>query len=157
MDDLGLFLNTNEGMAQVKGELNGKFPMTDLGEMKKILGIRVERDRDKGSLKISQELYINVILAQFNMQNSNSVSTPLSKTVKLTVPIQSTSGPTIDAPYAKAIGSIMYLALGSRPDLAFAIQHLSQFTTSYGPEHWTAVKHMLRYLKGTRDDRLTFS
>ena len=51
----------------------------------------------------------------------------------------------------------MYSALGSRPDLAFVIQHLSQFTTSYGPGHWTAVKHVLRYLKGTRDDGLTFS
>ena len=33
VDDLGLFVNMKEGMAQVKGELNGKFPMTDLGEM----------------------------------------------------------------------------------------------------------------------------
>ena len=38
----------------------------------------------------------------------------------------------------------------------FAIQHLSQFTTSYGPEHWTAIKHVLRYLKGTRDLGITF-
>ena len=50
-------------MVQINGELNGKFPMTDLGEMAKILGIRVERDRDEGTLKISQGPYINVILA----------------------------------------------------------------------------------------------
>ena len=50
-------------MAQIMRELNGKFPMTDLGEMGKILGIRVERDRDKGALKISQGPYINVVLA----------------------------------------------------------------------------------------------
>ena len=50
-------------MVQIKGELNGKFPMTDLGEMAKILGIRVERDRDKGTLKISQGLHIDGILA----------------------------------------------------------------------------------------------
>ena len=61
VDDLGLFLNTKEGMVRIKGELNGKFPMTDLGEMAKILGIRVERDRDKGTLKISQGLYIDVV------------------------------------------------------------------------------------------------
>ena len=69
--------------------------------------------------------------------------------VKLTVPTGSTTGPTIDAPYAKAIGSLMYAALRTRPDLAFAVQHLSQFTTLYRPEHWTAVKHVLQYLKGT--------
>ena len=90
------------------------------------------------------------------MQDSNSVSALLSKTIKLTVPIQSTNNPTINAPYAKATGSIMYLALGSQPNLAFVVQHLSQFTTAYGLEHWTAIKHMLRYLKGTQDDGLTF-
>ena len=63
VDDLGLFVNMKEGMAWVKVELNGKFPMTDLGEMNKILGIRVERDRDKGLLKIFQGPYIHVILA----------------------------------------------------------------------------------------------
>ena len=99
--------------------------MTDLGEMAKILGIRVERDRDKGTLKISQGPYIDVILARFHMQDLNPVSMPLSKTVKLTVPTGSTTGPTIDAPYAKAIGSLMYAALGTQPDLAFAVQHLS--------------------------------
>ena len=76
--------------------------------------------------------------------------------VKLTVPTGSKDGPTIDVPYAKAIGSIMYAALGTRPNIAFAIQHLSQFTTSYGPEHWTAIKHVLRYLKGTQDGRIIF-
>ena len=130
--------------------------MTDLGEMAKILGIRVERGSDKGTLKISQGPYIDVVLTRFHMQDSIPISTPLSKTVKLTVPTGSTSSPTIDAPYAKAISSSMYAVLGTRPDLAFAVQHLSQFTTSYGPEYWTAVKHVLRYIKGTRDNGLTF-
>ena len=138
-----------EGMVGIKGELNGKFPMTDLGEMEKFLRIRVERDRDKGTLKISQRPYINVILAQFHMQDANPILTPLSKKVKLMVPIESTNGPTIDAPYAKAISSLMYAALGTQPNLAFAAQHLCQFTTLYRPKHWIAVKHVLWYLKGT--------
>ena len=64
--------------------------------------------------------------------------------------------PRNDIPYATAIGSIMYAALGTRPDLAFAVQQLSQFTTSYGQEHWTAIKHVLRYLKGTRNGGIVF-
>ena len=54
VDDLGLFANLKEGMAQMKEELNGKFVMKDLGEMKKILGIHVERNCKEGILKISQ-------------------------------------------------------------------------------------------------------
>ena len=156
VDDLGLFTNKKEGMAHIKGELNQKFPMTDLGEMKKILGIRVERDRKHGTLKISQGPYIDIILAQLQMQDVNPISTPLNKTVNLTVPTESKDGPTINLPYAKAIRSIMYAALRTRSDIAFAIQQLSQFTTSYGLEHWTVVKHVLRYLKGTRYGGIIF-
>ena len=134
MDDLGLFANTKEGMAWIKGELNQKFPMTDLEEIKKILGSRVERVRKHGTLKISQGPYIDTILAWFQMQDANPILTPLNKMVKLTIPTGSKDGPTIDIPYAKAIRSIMYAMLGTQPDIVFAIQHLSQFTmttTSY--------------------------
>ena len=143
-------------MARIKGELNGEFTMTDLGEMKKILGLRVQRDREHGTLNISQGPYIEIILARFNMQDANIVSTPLSRSTKPDGPTEPSQIPTTDAPYAKAVGSLMYAALGTRPDLAFMVQHLSQFTTSYKPEHWTAIKHALRYLKGTRDDGITF-
>ena len=50
----------------------------------------------------------------------------------------------------------MYAALGTCPNIAFATQHLSQFTNSYGPEHWTVIKHVLHYLIGTWDDGILF-
>ena len=96
-------------MTQVKGELNGNFPMTDLGEMNKILGIRVQWNWSNETLKISQGVYVDIILTQFNMQNPNPVSMPLSKDVKLTMATTPTSG----IPYMKAIGSLMYAALGT--------------------------------------------
>ena len=63
MDDLGLFSDSQKGMERIKEELNGEFNMTDLGEMKRILGIRVERNREEGTLKISQGHYIDTLLA----------------------------------------------------------------------------------------------
>ena len=50
----------------------------------------------------------------------------------------------------------MYAAIGTWLDIAFAIQHLSQFTTNHTTEHWMAVKCVLHYLKGTRDQGLIF-
>lgn len=64
--------------------------MTDLGEMKKILEIRVERNRMKGTLKISQGLYIDIVLTWFHMQDANPVSVPLNISVKLTPNSEST-------------------------------------------------------------------
>ena len=130
--------------------------MTELGEMKKILGIRIERDRKQGTLTMSQGHYINIILARFNMSDMHPVSMPLHKMIKLNSSPDST-GPTTEVPYAKVISSLMYAALSTWPNLAFAIQHLSQFIITYGAEHLTAIKHVLRYLKGSCDDRITFT
>lgn len=51
----------------------------------------------------------------------------------------------------------MYLATCTRPDIAYAVSHLSQFNTCFNREHWTAAKRVLRYLKGTSDLGLTYT
>jgi hypothetical protein len=61
-----------------------------------------------------------------------------------------------DTPYKEAVGSLMYAALGTRPDIAFAVQSVSRFSTKYGPVHWNAVKRIFQYLKGTAHLWLTF-
>ena len=50
----------------------------------------------------------------------------------------------------------MYAALGTRPDIAFAVQTLSQYSTKFGPAHWNAVKRVFSYLKGTKELWLTY-
>jgi hypothetical protein len=57
-------------------------------------------------------------------------------------------------PYREAVGSIMYLAVCTRPDLCKAISNASRFLDNPGPQHWQAVKRIFRYLKGTRDLKL---
>ncbi len=54
------------------------------------------------------------------------------------------------------IGSALYAALGTRSDIMYAIQRLAQFTAHPKPKHWTALKRIFRYLKGTRDYALTY-
>jgi len=61
-----------------------------------------------------------------------------------------------DVPYRKAVGSLMYAPLGTRPDITFAVQTLSRFVSNPGPVHWEAVKRVFRYLKGTRELWLSF-
>ena len=59
-----------------------------------------------------------------------------------------------NAPYQLAISSLMYLAMGTRPDISFVVTHLSQFSSNPSQAHWTAVKRVFRYIKGTADLRL---
>ena len=58
--------------------------------------------------------------------------------------------------YQQMVGSLMYIVIGTQPDIAFMVIHLSQFLTKPTKKHFDAIKHVFRYLKGTRDIRLSF-
>eukprot|EP00253_Pinus_taeda_P012255 PITA_12255 len=59
-------------------------------------------------------------------------------------------------PYASAVRSLMYAMVCTRPDIAHAVGVLSRFMSKPGKEHWTAVKHVFRYLRGTSDYGLCY-
>ena len=51
--------------------------------------------------------------------------------------------------YQSAVGSLLYLSIGTRPDIAFAVSNVAKFCSNPTKSHWTAVKKMFRYIKGT--------
>ena len=80
------------------------------------------------------------------MQDSNPDKTPLSDKLVLTQldsPTTTEEQPdTQNFPYLKLVGSLMYAAIFTRPDLSFAAQHLSQFSSNPGMAHWQAAMHV---------------
>jgi hypothetical protein len=60
-----------------------------------------------------------------------------------------------DVPYQRAVGSLMYVATSTRPDISFSVATLSQFMRNPGSTHWEAAKRVLHYLKGTSDYGIT--
>ena len=62
-----------------------------------------------------------------------------------------------DIPYGQAVGSLFYLAVATRPDIARTVGNLACFSQHPGMAHWKAVKHLFRYIKGTLDYKLTFA
>ena len=122
--------------------------MKDLGTAKVMLGIEIIRDRKNRKLFISQQQYITEILKRFNMNESRTVSTPMEKS-SLSELDAIDEKALKNTPYRQAIGSLIYLVSGTRPDLAFGVTKLSQYLENPQKNHWTAVKRVLRYLKGT--------
>ena len=61
-----------------------------------------------------------------------------------------------NVPYHEAVGSLMYMTMGTQPDICFAVQTISRFNTNPGSAHWEVVKRIFRYLKETRDLWLTY-
>lgn len=58
--------------------------------------------------------------------------------------------------YLSVLGSLLYLAIGTRPDLAFAVNFLARFSSRPNSDHWLAIKHLLRYVSGTKTEGILF-
>jgi len=115
------------------------------------LGIEITRDRNLKLIKLSQAAYTKSILKKFYMLDCNEVTTPSDHSVQLkrNLDIDGNPGTIADVPYRELIGSLMYLAIGTRPDITYAVNSLSKFLEIPSNEHWTAAKRILKYLKST--------
>ena len=160
VDDLIVAANNVNKISELKATLSQEFRMKDLGEIHHCLGIRITRDREKGMIELDQQAYIQQIIDRFGMSNANPVSTPMDCSQKLTKEMSPKSDAQRDemrnVPYLSAVGSLMYAAMGTRPDIAHAVAVVSQYSSDPGQAHWTAVKRIIRYLKGTQDLKLAF-
>ena len=104
-------------MDALKRELENQFEITDLGEPNKLIGIEITRDKENGTLTISQTKYIEAILEKYGLENANSVSTPLDPNIKLEPQQTHNDASIINGNYASLTGSLMYAAIGTRPDV----------------------------------------
>lgn len=160
VDDLLLMSNSLPGLNALKHDLSQRYSMKDLGEAHYVLGIQIDRDRAARTLSISQSQYVEKMLQRLGMMDCKPVGTPLATNVKLTKADCPKPDTALDylfiRQYQSAVGAIMYAMLGTRPDIAFAIASLSQFSSNPGRSHWESVKHVLRYLRGTVDYKLTY-
>ncbi|XP_055604909.1 uncharacterized protein LOC129753136 [Uranotaenia lowii] len=95
------------------------------------------------------------------MQNCKAVSTPMNTSERLAKDMSPKTTEEIDrmknVPYQEAVGALMYLAQCTRPDILFAVNHLSRFNTCAGEKHWEAVKHLLRYVRGSSKMKLCYT
>ncbi|QRV78044.1 Retrovirus-related Pol polyprotein from transposon TNT 1-94 [Ceratobasidium sp. AG-Ba] len=152
VDDIALFA-TKGYASKVKKELMALFEMRDMGELGHFLGYRVTRDRAKRTINISQDAYIKNLIDRAGLADANPTTIPLPAGTQL----ERYTGPPVDFPYARHIGGILYATLATRPDAAYANQHLSQFNSNPGPKHIAGLKSLFRYLRGTLDYGLTYT
>lgn len=160
VDDVLIFSNDNEIEKRLKGVLCNNFRMKDLGDASSVLGVRIVRDRAAGTIAIDQSQYISNVLKRFGMEDANPVATPLDINQKISSKMcPSTRAQQIEmakVPYKQAIGCLLFAAQITRPDINFAVNLLSRYSTNPGQAHWAAIKRLLRYLKGSIDKKLVY-
>jgi hypothetical protein len=160
IDDITFASKSKSKIAALKVELAKHFKLCNLGPTTFQLGVEVIRDRKARTLHLTQHRYCLDLLERYGFMDCSPVSTPMDPGVRLSTS-QSPSIPEDKAfmhtvPYVSTIGALMYLAIVTRPDIAYAVGVLCRFMARPGPEHWKAVKHLFRYLRGTCDFRLTY-
>jgi hypothetical protein len=156
VDDLIIASNSKTALAEFKEAMVQTFEMSDLGPVSFYLGMQVERDRARRELKLSQAHYVAEVLERFGMTECKPISTPMEVKTKLQKH-EGQAGLEEVREYQRLVGSLMYLMVGTRPDIAFTVGALSRHLSNPGPEHWVVAKRVLRYLKGTANLCLTYS
>lgn len=145
VDDIIIVGNNLEEIQKFKSQLCSVFEMVDLGQVKYFLGLSIERNREERVFKIHQSQYTQEILKRFHMESCNGISTPIEKDLFLKK--AELEGEKTSKPYRQLIGSLMYLMIGSRPDISFSLNYFSRFQDKATDECYSHLKRILRYLK----------
>ena len=116
------------------------------------LGLKINRQAD-GGYTLDQQHYLETVLAEFDMQSCKPSSTPMAKGEVHALITGSTGGKPLDTKqhhcYRQIIGNLMYIMVGSQPDLAHALSVLGRFCDAPNSTHLAMAHKVLAYVKGT--------
>lgn len=147
VDDIIVASELSESIISVEKLLSDSFEIKILGEISNFLGIEVHRNKN-GIFCINQERYIDNILNKFSMQDSKPSKIPMDPGYyKLHDKSKQLER---NDEYRAAIGSLLYLSVNTRPDIAASVGILSRKVCCPSEVDWVEVKRILRYLKGTK-------
>ena len=155
VDDLLIMGERTKDIEEIKDQLKNRYKMKDLGIARRFLGMDIEYGED-GSIKLHLKQYLQGVLERHNLQDCNSVSTPMDTSVKL---VATTDADALADPkeYQQIVGEIQFAAVVARPDVSCAVSTLAQFNIKPSSKHLAAAKRVLRYLKGTVDAGVVYS
>ena len=134
--------------------LSKRLHIVDLGQCSKFLSIVIIRDRPSRRIWLSSHLYVLELLDEWNLSSCRQALTPFPSTINEPAPLNSLpsiSDADITPKYQRLVGCLLYLAIATRPDIAYYAMWLGQFNASPSRAHFLAAKHVLRYLSGTRN------
>ena len=138
--------------------LKAKFNFKE-GPLEWCLGVEVVHG--EGSVLLRQTKYIKDVLARFGMQDCKPASVPLDPgSVFTTADAPQSEGERAEMrglPYRGLVGSLLYCAVATRPDIAVAVSKISHVMSNPGPTHYRRALHVLRYLKGTMELGIRYS
>mmetsp|Transcript_30285 Transcript_30285/g.62397 ORF Transcript_30285/g.62397 Transcript_30285/m.62397 type:complete len:629 (+) Transcript_30285:1137-3023(+) len=138
--------------------LRTRFDLSNQGDLTWYLGVDIRHDREHGVTTLCQLQFVDAILERFNMKGCTPIATPAEPNTHLLKSDQP-GVPNKEAvkAYQQMVGSLMYLACFTRPDIAYAVNQCAKYMSNPGPSHVAAAKRILKYLQGTKTKGLTYT
>ncbi|EDN93221.1 hypothetical protein SS1G_12167 [Sclerotinia sclerotiorum 1980 UF-70] len=157
VDDIVVASHQKSQIERFGEELSTRFNTKNLGEISKILGVRIIRDRKAYTLTMDQEEYLDAMLNKFGITHGQhqAKKVPVADYTHLR-PANDDDELTDVNEYQQAIGSVIHPMVYTRPDIAFAVGRLSQFMAKPAKHHSIALKNLMRYLRSTVKQKLWF-
>ncbi len=157
VDDIKIIALKGSGIIQqVKAQLTLAFSMVDMGPISFYLGLKVERNRDNQTIKLSQPVYIDKVLNNFHLDKTNTINTLMKETTLLQPKTEGEATIAEKERYQEMTVSIMFSMVETRPNISFANSIASRFAKNPGHQHTEAVKTILQYLKSSRERGITY-
>jgi hypothetical protein len=123
----------------VKQALHARYDMSDLGELHWCLGMEITRDLEGRSISVSQKDYLVMVLNRFGMGDCKPISTPALLGLHLDTSMSPLSvvdkAAMEDIPFRAVVGSLMYAAVSTRPDIAASVTAVARFMQNPGSQH----------------------
>ena len=157
VDDIVALCRTNDlpKLHDFKKSLMATYKMKDHGDLNWFLGICVVCDRTQRKLWLCQDSYINKMATTFHLEDINSPATPM--TTDELLPFEGTASPHEVYAYQCRVGSLLYAATITRPDVARTAAKLSEFLRNPSPRHSATADRAITYLNGTKSLAIEYS
>ena len=134
-----------------------RFEMSDMGDVSRILGMNVTRDREKGTITINQKDYTEDVVQRYSMKGCNLAYTPgVGSALSLNQPQEKLLNEEEKRRYQAITGAVTYLAQVTRYDIIYAVNQLAGVMSKPAKAHMGAAKHLIRYLAGSTDFSITY-
>lgn len=151
VDDMLLISSDERAKLELIKELESKCKLSVIGSVNLLLGASVTYQ--DGIIRIDQRRYIDDLLQKFKMTDCNPAKTPITKDSTDADDTTPFEDPSL---YKRLVGSLIYAAIYTRPDITYAVGKVSQHFEQPTKQDWYNAKRILRYLKGTRDFTLVY-
>jgi hypothetical protein len=139
---------SNELLRELERDLKQVLKIKWSDQLESIVGVSIQRTND-GFILTQPKLVNGLLEAEWN--GAIVAKTPLPPGFNA---VTETGDPSTSTKYLSVIGSLSYLAVGTRPDISFAVNYLARFSAQPSVTHWKGLKHLVNYVAGTRDQQL---